>query len=675
MLTDGQTLEGVVRIEGPTVRIIVRNGVERAEIVLAAESVQSINPRTKPEQIVDGAAVRLKDGRLLRGRAIAFKDFVRVVGAHGEVEVRREEVVSIRVADPPRSQLLVDGDLGIAIPVPKGWSVDDPTALGERLRLVDDDGQCFVSILTRILPEGDSTLAQVRAALLGDLGPRAQVTPRGEKVWIEDEIRAPGSDKVRVRRSGWVEIKDDLLVWFQTTTLATLPRERREATEALAKRARWIKPGVHKRAALLYAPKLNLLLTAPAETRLTKPAEGPSYLIRAKQGAGTLEVFHLPDERDPDAAIRDRLEVETVSKETVGSLDTYTAELEGVRALCYRAGGGSVLLIARAKAADLLSRLTRSARLLDSKAVLEDVGRDTRIARQKAEIRLHLHEQRPVQAEQIARELLAAAPEDPELLGLAVACRRAQEKSISEDLDGLYSSLGAEWTARELAEALLSEGREYGPDRYVDAANALERAAQVWSSKEIATEVQTFFVLGAKAAFKEGKKGKTWARLARARKVGINPEAVDKTEQGLRLDSADAYLKAKKPDLARREARRAYELGGEIQRIERIYATAERVQTQLKRAAKKKNRGSGGFQFGIPPSRTTGSRRGRVRATAFTRPQRGNRRVRAVFRTRSRRLRGRRARSGRQRRVRRYFPGSGRSRRARVRSRGKVLFR
>lgn len=673
LLTDGQTLEGIVRIEGPTVRIIVKNGAERAEIVLAAESVKSIDPRDKPEQVVNDAAVRLKDGRTLRGRALRYKGIVRIQGTHGEVEVRRDEVAAIEIAAPPRSRLLVDGDLGIALPVPEGWTEDDPTGLGERLRLVDADARCFVSIVARTLPEGDSTLAQVRAALQGDLGPQAQVSPRGELIWIEDEGYAIGSNSLKVRRTGFAHLEGNLVLWFRATYLAEAPRERREATEALAKRAHWIKAGVQESAALVYAPKLRLLLSAPAETKLTRPKEGPTYRITAKQKQGVLEVFHLPNDPDPSGAIQDRVEVEVVKSAKLGSLEVFRARTEGVRALGYRSGEGCVLLIARSKKLDLLARLTSSARLLEPSAVRAEIARETGIARQKVEIRLHLHEERPVQAEKIVRELLTAAPQDPDLLGLAITSRRAQDKTLGEDLDDLYSALGAEWTARELSTALLSEGRAYGPKDYVKAAAALERAAQVWASDEVATEVQEFFVTGAKAIFKAGDSGKAWARLARARSVGIDLPAVDAVERKLRFTSAEAYLKAKKPDLARREARRGYELGEEPAQVERLYAAAERVQVGLDKAAKRKNRGSGGFRFGLPPTQVGPRKNRRVRRSSFNRPARRSRR-RAAFRPRGRRTRGRVRRGKRSRRVRPYLSGTSGSRRARVRSRARILF-
>jgi hypothetical protein len=674
VLTDGQTLEGIVRIEGPTVRIIVKDGAESAEIVLAAESVESIDPRDKPDQIVEDATVRLKDGRRLRGRAIRFKGVVRVQGAHGEVEVRRDEVLKIEVAEPPRSRLLVDGDLGIALPVPKGWSEDEPTGLGERLRVVDEAARCFVSVVARTLPEGDSTLAQVRAALLGDLGPRAQVSPRGDLIWIEDEVLAAGSAELKVRHSGAVHISGDLMLWFRASYLVDAKRERREATDALAKRIHWIKAGVHESAAIVYAPKLGLLLSAPAETKLLRPKEGPTYRIAAKGKRGVLDVFHLDDDPDPAAAIQDRVDVERVEESKVGGLNVFRARAEGVRAIGYRSGQGSVILIARAKELDLLQRLTNGARLLEPAAIQEEIARDTGIARQMAEVRLHLHEERPVQADRIVRELLTAAPEDPGLLSLAIECRRVQDKSLSVDLDDLYSALGAEWIAKDLSSALLDEGRAYKADEYVKAASSLERAAQVWPSDEIATEVQDFFVTGAEAAFKAGDRGKTWARLARARRFGSDLLAVDKVELGLRLDSADLYLKEKKPGLARREARRGYELGGDVNRVERIYAQAERIQMIKERESKIKKRGSGGgFRFGLPPSQVV-SRQGRIRRTAFTRPTARNRRRRNGFTTRSRRIRNRPARRGGQRRVRRYYTSTGGSRRARVRSRARVLF-
>lgn len=673
LLTDGQTLEGIVRIEGPTVRIIVKDGAESAEIVLAAESVESIDPRDKPDQVVEDATVILKDGRRLRGRAVRFKGTVRVQGAHGEVEVPRAEVHKIEVAAPPRSRLLVDGDLGVALPIPQGWTEDDPTGLGERLRVVDEDARCYVTVVARALSEGDSTLSQVRAALLGDLGPRAQVTPRGELIWIEDEVSAPGSDELKIHHSGAVHISGDLMLWFRATYPVDAKRERREATEALAKRIHWIKAGVHQSAGIVYEPRLGLLLSAPAETKLLRPKQGPTYRIAAKGKRGVLDVFHLPDDPDPDAAIQDRVEVEAVEKTQLGSVEVFRARTEGARAIGFRSGEGSVILIARAKELDLLQRLTNGARLLEPAAVHEEIARETGIARQMAEVRVHLHEERALQAERIVRELLEAAPEDPALLSLAVECRRRQEKSISEDLDELYSSLGADWTAKDLSNALLSEGRALGPEDYVKAASALERAAQVWPNEAVASEVQEFFVAGAQAAFKAGDRGKTWARLARARALGSDLAAVDKVELALRLDSADLYLKEKKPGLARREARRGYDLGADVNRVERIYAQAERIQMIKERESKAKKRGSGGFRFGLPPTQVSSLSR-RVRRTAFSRPNQRSRRMRTGFTTRSRRIRNRRVQQGRQRRVRRYYTNRNGSRRARLRSRARVLF-
>ena len=674
VLSDGQTVEGIVRIEGPTVRIIVGSGVERAEIVLAAESVKSIDARDRPEQVVDKAAVRLKDGRVLRGRAIRYKGLVRVVGAHGELEVPISQVARIEEAEEERARLLVDGDLGVALPLGKGWLEDDPSALGERLRLVDEEGEAFISVLARTLGQGDSTLTQVRDALVGDLSPRAQVSPRDDRFWIEDEVAAPGSPRVRLRHAGWVYVRGEYLVWVRAATQITATREAREAAEALAGRVIWLEAGIHERAALLYAPDQRLLLNAPDEATLDKgkdPGSNQPAFRLSERREGSLEVFFLGDDDDPESALRDRFEGSAPVRVEVGATATYMHEGEGLRALGYAVGRGSVLLVARAANPDVLVRLMRSARLLDSAELSQEIAQETRVARQKAEVRLHLHEQRRAQAERIVRELLVDHDEDPELLGLAVECRRESGAATSEDLDDLWSALGAAWTARELSEALLEEGRARKEEDYPAAADALERAAMVWPTPEIASEVQGFFLQGAREAFKAGDAGVAWARLARARGVSEDSGPADALEQELRLTAAETYLEEKSPSLARAEARRAYDLGADAARVEALYDRAERIQLQLEQAAQRRNRG-GGFRFGIPPTRSGGTRQGRIRTSAFTDPQRRSRRIQPRFRQRSNRF-SRRQNSSGPRRVRPLYSNQSGSR-SRVRSRARVLF-
>lgn len=672
LLTDGQTIEGIVRIEGPMVRIIVGAGVDRAEILLAAESVKSIDARDRPEQVVDQAAVYLRDGRVLRGRAVRYKGLVRVVGAHGELEVAKDQVLRIEEAQEERARLLVDGDLGLALPLAKGWVEDEPSGLGERLRMVHEDGEAFVSVLARTLGEGDSTLTQVRQALVGDLGPQAQVSPRDERFWIEDEAYAPGSARVKLRHAGWVYLRGELLVWVRASTVSTASREEREASDALAKRALWLEPGIQERAGLLYAPAQRLLLNAPDDTTLSqgKGAGQPSYRL-AQRREGSLEVFFLKDDADPESALRDRFEEAEPSAAKVGETATFAHQGEGVRALSYGVGSGSVLLVARAEREEVLVRLIRSARLLDPDEVFAEIALDTRVARQKAEVRVHLHEERAAQAERIVRELLVDHDDDPELLGLAVECRRQGEGPTSEDLDDLWSSQGAAWTARELSEALLEEGRARQAEDYVAAAEALERAATVWPTPEIASEVQAFFMQGAREAFKAGDAGVAWARLARARGVSDDASEVDALELELRFSQAEAYLSEKKPSLVRSEARRAYDLGGDEARVESLYEQAERIQIDLEKAAQRRSRG-GGFRFGIPPSRG-GSRQGRIRTSAFTAPRGRSRRLQTRFRQRGNRVRRRPNRASGTRRVRPLYSNQGGSR-SRVRSRARVLF-
>ena len=140
-----------------------------------------------------------------------------------------------------------------------------------------------------------------------------------------------------------------------------------------------------------------------------------------------------------------------------------------------------------------------------------------------------------------------------------------------------------------------------------------------------------FFVGAAEVSYEGGDAQDAWAKLARCRRaIGPWPQ-IDETESRLRLEEANRMLvEEENPDGARREARRAYDVGAEADAVERIYLRAERlqyVQERKEELAQQAPEGQGGFFFGVPPTRTAGRSR-RVRETAFTRPNSGSRRVR-----------------------------------------------
>jgi hypothetical protein len=680
VLQDGQTIEGVVTIDGGTV--VIRLGEEDrekggVEIRLAAESVAEINPRGKAK-VTSKAEVHLADGRVLRGMALEQGGVVRVQGKHGEVVVGKSEVLRIDIAAPPPPPKIIDADLGFSVPIPEGWAMDRPVALGERLRMAHESGFAFFSVSVRSVADVGDDADRVRHALSGDLSSKATLRPRDDRFWIEDHRRAYEHSQLKLRVRGYAVIRGDLLLWIHSfcEESAVDPGVVKEL-DLLLNRVRWLKPRKPVEGVYL-DPALQLLVEAPVGAKLRPLADkGAAKLeLIAKRKAGTLRAF-VDDDPDPRSALLDRLSGEegepSVEETSLGKVKVWRARVGQTRAVAYRVGEQTVLLVVRAKDKTTLADLLGSVRLLDRQALLAEADFATRIARKREGLIALLRTKKYAQGLRATNTLLEEAKPDPQLLGLAVAFARASETSVVEPLDALWTASGAGWITEELGRALLERGRaaEESEGGYRKAALAFERAAIVWPTEETAGVAQTFFVSAAESSFKAGNRTQSWARLARARELGSDLEAVDAKERDLRLASSALYVKAKKPSLVRSEARRAYELGAAASKVDFLYGRAEAVQKAREAAAKKRSRGKGGgYSFGIPPTTTgrgNGTRR-RIRQTAFSRPTGGSRRVRRSYQKRGRRFRKRPRRTSR--RFQRRSKGVSR----RVRTTGRFAF-
>ncbi|MGE0711666.1 MAG: hypothetical protein AB7N76_03955 [Planctomycetota bacterium] len=668
VLEDGQTIEGVVSFDGDMVVIRIGGplrGEKAVEVRLAATSVQRIDPRQK-SKVTSNAMVELKDGRLLRGTVIEQGAVVRVQGKHGEVAVAKSEVVRVDEAPPPEPRQVFDAELAFAVPVPEGWTLDEGSGLGERLRLAHSSGRAFFSVTVRTLGGGGDAAERVRRALEGDLSQQASLRPRDDRFWIEDTRAAAETEALKLRVSGWAIPKDDLLVWIYGEADAEgAGAEALKELDKLLERGRWLSAGEVDKGIYL-DPKLRLLIEAPEGLRLRKLGEGAALLELVGRRAEDKMVLYVDDDPDPRSALLDRYGAEPASlvEATVAGLKVWRAKSEGARGVAYRVGERTVVALARAQDPSLLVRLSSSLVLTDPQGLRDEADFATRLAVRRAPVRVLLAEGKPHDALRVCSTLLKDAPEDPQLLGLRVAIARAREEPLVEHLDAVWSASGATWVGEELARALAARARaaqEDPRDRYTVAADSIERAATVWPSEELLAEAQAFFVAAADAAFKEGERIQAWARLARARALVGPIEALDQKERELRLKSAELYLKDKEPRLARGEARRAYDLGASPQITEDLYARAEALQEQLERAARPLKR-SGGFAFGFPPNRTNGTQR-RIRPTAFTQQGSRSRFVRPVYVNRNNRRFRSRSSSNRGTGILRPRGGRGTSRR------------
>lgn len=660
VLKDGGTIRGLVTIHKDTVTIelVGEDGKSSYEVRLAAESVVRIESPNAKRASLPRATVTLKDGRRLRGRVRVGEIEVEIEGQHGKLVVAKDEVdrIESRLAPAPRTAL--DGDLGLAVALPKDWEPDSPSGLGERLRLAHDSGRAYVQVLVREATSG-SGVERVRAALANDLSSSGRVTalPGGRRFRVTDRRPAFASGPgVTLQEVGQAELRGEVVVWTRGIADASLEKEVHTELAELVKSPTWLPAGRTLEGSVYRKPRLRLLVEAPTGFRVDPPRKGkPVRLASPEHPKARLYVYET-DEAEPRAALLARLKAapDSTADTRLAGLRVVRTKAAKERGVAFRVNKRTVVVIARAPDAEQLSALTSAVSITDPLAVPDE-------ANTASELQVRIKKARgmtnAVAALRELKPVLDVYPNDPWALGAKVTAIRAQERERPEQLllalDDAWVSSGAEWIAKELGDTLLARGRALRPTDYQRASDAFVRAAEVNGVDATLKEVMQFFLEEAQAAYKKQELTQAWARFALARKVAGPWPELDTAELKLRLESADAALRAKKPDLARRQARRAYQLGAEAKKVDLVYARAENLQERLARERSKVVRRRGGFSFGFPPTRS-GARSSFVRETVFTRPGRGSRRVRRTTQSNrsSRRVRPVRRSSGRTNRFR-----------------------
>ena len=466
---------------------------------------------------------------------------------------------------------------------------------------------------------------------------------------MEDTRRAYEVEALNLRVRGRAVVRDDVVVWIHgECEESSLGDEGVKVLDDLVKKARFLAP-THNEAGLLRQADLRLLLETPGGARLKTRGEGqPRFELRVPGQKDARLAGFVNDDPDARSALLDRLGLDfdekALSSSKSNGLTIWQAGSEGMKAAAWTVGERTVVVMARAKDASTLARLANSVRVLAAGGFDEDLEHLTRLVHKRGRIRGFLLDNRLDAARRAAAELEEEADEDPRLLGLKVAIARARKRDVIEPLEEVWASNGAAWVAEELGQALVERARA-AKDDHVAAADAFEKAAEVLPTEEVLEEGMGFFLQAAQQAYDSGERIHAWARLARARSlVGSLPQIDDK-EAALRLHSAKAYLKERKPKLARSEARRAWSLGAEGKDVETVYNSAEHIQRSMEREREIRGRKRGnGFRFGLPPSLNRQPRGGgRVRATAFTSGNQRSRFVRQRQFRRSRRINRRQA--------------------------------
>lgn len=696
VMTDGQTFEGDARPlpdGGVEVTIDLSSGGTQT-LYLDALAIERIEPLdARRDEAVPDAVVRLADGRELRGEAIVRPSEVVVRGAHGQVVVARADVISVAAALPEPARTLADADTGLVVPVPAGWLADEAGGVGERLRLVRQDGLASISVLLRPLPAGAGGAAidveRIRAALKHDLGNGAEVRRAEDGRW---RVRDAASDPAvpgtwPMHLLGTVELFDEYVLFFRALSDGVQPLDpalQAALDEVVTKRA-VLREGRSKDGTLFRDPAARLFVEAPPGYRITQPADRKDGVFArvASPGepAATLDL-QLVDDDDAKNALLDLLDgpADTSDEVTVGGTTVFRARREGERGVTLRASAGVIAVMARAPTPEQLARLTGSVVVFDPTASATELDAAERMLPLLGKARAALDDDDHATALELVDLVLGARAEDPDALTLRVAALRARgaeatSPEVLEALDDAWVETGRPWIGQELARGLLERSRDRAAaGEHAAALEAIERAAEVWPDEEVTAATVTVMTTGATRAYDAGEPLVAFARYARLRElVGPLPE-VDAGEAALRLRAAHAAMKEKDTRAARREARRAYTLGASDDDVNKIYSLAE--QHDLAEARREEARRNavpsrqGGFSFGIPP--TQNRRSSRIRPTAFTRPgERGNR-VRAPNYSGQRGKRVRPVRDGRSRRpINRPQPNGG-SRR--VRSNGTFLF-
>ncbi len=687
VMTDGQTFEAEARPRSDgSVEVTVELATGgRQTMTLDASAIERIEPLDAvAEETVQEAAVRLADGRELRGVARVRASEVVVEGPHGKVVVPRGDVVSIApvLPDPPRT--IVDADTGLVVPQPPGWSADAAGGVGERLRLVRDDGRAWVSVLLRPLAAGATTVdeARIRAALRHDLSRAAHVARGEDGRWrVRDDLHdpsVPGTWPLHLQ--GVIELFDDHVIFFRLLADGGEPLDAADTKvlEDVVARRTLLREGRSKDGTLFRHPASGLFVAAPAGFRVGEARDALARVSSPADPKASLVVQALDD---PDArnALLDLLDgpPEASDEVTVGAARAFRARREGERgfALPLAQGEGSVAVIARAARPEQLALLTGGVLLFDPRAAAVELDAAERLLPLIARAREALERDEPAAAATALEPVVAEYPDAPEPRALLVAVHRARDDhdALLAELDDAWVTSGWPWVARELAQALLERSRALGAaGDHAGALAAIDRAAVVWPDERVTEATTSLLVGAAKEAFAAGDETVCWARFARLRELTGGGPSVDAEEAALRLKAAQAQLDAGDTRAARRDARRAYTLGAADAAVDRIYSLAEQLDLRRERTREREREragaGSGDFAFGIPPTRN--GRSSRIKPTAFSRPTQRGGFVQPIRRGGGGRVRP--VREGQGRRVRPVNRNQGQGRR--VRSNGRLVF-
>lgn len=693
ILVDGQTLEGDVEVlGGGDVDIVIEVGGAKQRLRLAGSAIERIEPLAgRAEETLPEAVVRMNDGRELRGEARVRSSEVVIKGPYGQVVVPRSDVRSIAPVLPELPRTVADADTGLVLPLPVGWFADEPGAVGERLRLVRDDGAATLSVLLRALPPSEGAAAdqaaRVRKALRHDLGSGATLEALDERRWrVRDtatDHAVPGTWPLHL--VGVVELVEDHVVFFRALVDASadldaaLPGQ----LEDLVERQSSLRAGTSRDGGFFRDPALGVFLEAPAGFRVRESkVPGERARVVSPSDPTAQLVVHVVDDPAPRDALLDLLEGAPETTDEVplrsGGGAVFRARRPGERGVALRTDAGTVAIVARAAKPEPLAQLTLGVLLIHPAAAQETLDAAERLLPLIDRAREALDADDPKATLAALEPVLAEHPDEPAARALRVAALRAQKAApdvLIEELDAAWVAAGSPWIAQELARTLTAYSSALAEaGEHAKAVDAIERAAEAWGDDVVAAAAIDLLTAAAKRAHAAGEPLVCWARFARLRElVGARTE-VDDAEAALRLVTAKAALEAGDTNAARREARRAYTLGADAGAVERIYAGADGIDRDVD-AAKETERArrdaraaaSGGLAFGVPPSRN--NRGSRVRDTAFERRSEGTSRfVRPAQRDRGSRVRGRV--EGQGKRVKSQPTRKGR----RVRSNGSFVF-
>lgn len=702
LLKDGQTLEGKASVL-PTGEVELEvttsdGGVLRLR--LDASAVERIERAADvKEERLASAVVRLVDGREITGQVRIRGGEVVVKGPFGEVAFAREDVAAITPVVPEPPRVVLDGDLGLLMPLPPGWAADDAEGLGERLRIVRRDGRARLSALLRAAsPDGRTPETQVRAALLHDIGSGATITRRDDgRFLVRDRVVDPAVAGQLVELIGIAEVDGSRVTWIRAlldpaSSDAALAAE----VEGLAARRAWLAPGVSRDGAFFRDPALRLLVEAPPGFRGEAATGVRVATFTSPQDPSARLDVHVVQDDDPQAALLDLVEADLPEGDEGGKKAklevTPLADGRGVRgqagllrAVALRCDGGRVaVVVVRAGTVERLAELSAGVATLDPGAGSAALAVVEQLLPQRGEAAERLAAGDAAGAARIVDLVLQEAPDDPDALSLRVACARAagDQPALRDALDAAWVAGGAPWVGEALGRALVAHAKtlgEAGTAEALDAAvDAIERAAEAWPDAEVGETAARLLIDAARRAFEKGEPGQAWARFARARLLLGGRDDLDKAERDLRVAAAKAFIQAGDALGARREARRAYTLGAPDATVDDIYGKAEqldRAREGAEEAARRKARGGAGggeFAFGVPPTQNASGRQRRIQPTAFERPTSRTGRVRDVGSTngtRRSRIREQQTRTGTRVQPTRY---TGRGRR--VRTNGELVF-